>query len=95
MDTNILEEDWGGKIEKFLLDAYYLGERAILRGKKGGKAVIIPPEDLDFLEKVENLLNGACYSGERVILKGKDGCKVAIVSLEDLELLEGLESIEV
>jgi len=94
MESVVLEEDCEGKIEKLLTGAYYSGERTILRGRKGGKAALVSPEDLDFLEKVECLLNGACYSGERVILRGKEGNKVAMVPLEDLSLLEEFEREE-
>jgi len=89
MNTTAVEE-YEGKIEKLLKEAYYSGARTILRGKEGGKAALVSPEDLDFLEKVEGLLDRASYSGERVILHGKEGSKVAMVSLEDLDLLEKL-----
>ena len=91
MNAVVLEEDYESKMENLLREAYYSGARTVLRGKKGGKAALVSPEDLDFLEKVEGLLNGACYSGERVILQGKEGNKVAMVSLEDLNLLEEFE----
>ncbi len=88
MDTVILEQDYEGKIEQLLREAYYSGARSVLRGKKGGKAALVSPEDLEFLEKVESFVNDSCYSGERVVLQGKEGSKVAMVSLEDLNLLE-------
>lgn len=91
MNAIALEEDYEGKIENLLREAYYSGARTILRGKKGGKAALVSPEDLDFLEKVEGFLSGACYSGERIVLQGKEGSKVAMVSLEDLKLLEEFE----
>lgn len=94
MSAILLEEDYEGKIEDLLREAYYSGARAVLKGKKGGKAALVSPEDLDFLEKVEGFLSGACYSGERVVLQGKEGNKVAMVSLEDLNLLEEFERKE-
>lgn len=90
MESVVLEEDCGGKMEHLLTKAYYSGERVRLTGKKGGKGVLVSLEDFDFLEKIEALLNGACYSGQRLVLKGKEGNQVGIVSLEDLELLEKL-----
>ncbi|NGX50952.1 MAG: hypothetical protein K1060chlam2_00805 [Chlamydiae bacterium] len=87
-----LGEGWEGKVENLLREAYYEGERSVIRGRKGSKAILVSPEDLDFLEKIETLLDEACYSGERIILKGTEGSKVAIVPLEDLELLEEYEA---
>lgn len=83
-----LENNYEERIENLLRETYYSGIRRVLRGKRGDKAALISPEDLEFLEKVENLLNESSYSGERVILQGKEGNKVAMVSLEDLDLLE-------
>lgn len=94
MQAITLEEDIEEKMSTLLKNAYYAGKRAILRGKKGGKAALVPPEDLDFLEKVEGFVHGACYAGERVILQGKEGSQVAMVSLEDLQILEDLERKE-
>ena len=91
MSTAILEKDWGGEVEKLLSNTYYSGTRLVLRGKNGGKAVLVSAEDLDFLEKVEKLLSGACHEGERIVLTGKEGAQVAIVPLEDLGVLEELE----
>lgn len=90
MESVVLEEDFEGEMENLLTKAYYSGERVRLTGKKGGRGVLVSPEDFDFLEKIEALLNGACYSGERVVLKSKEGSKVGVVPLEDLELLEKL-----
>ncbi|MDJ0651983.1 MAG: hypothetical protein QNJ27_03120 [Simkaniaceae bacterium] len=56
MITAILEKGWGGEVEKLLSNTYYSGTRLVLRGKNGGKAVLVSAEDLDFLEKVEKLL---------------------------------------
>lgn len=94
MSTAILEKDWGGEVEKLLSNTYYSGTRLVLRGKNGGKAVLVSAEDLDFLEKVERLLSGACHEGERIVLTGKEGAQVAIVPLEDLGVLEELEKEE-
>ncbi|MCB1073298.1 MAG: hypothetical protein KDK96_09400 [Chlamydiia bacterium] len=94
MSTAILEKDWGGEVEKLLSNTYYSGTRLVLRGKNGGKAVLVSAEDLDFLEKVEKLLSGACHEGERIVLTGKEGAQVAIVPLEDLGVLEELEKEE-
>ena len=91
MSTAILEKDWGGEVEKLLSNTYYSGTRLVLRGKNGGKAVLVSAEDLDFLEKVEKLLSGVCHEGERIVLTGKEGAQVAIVPLEDLGVLEELE----
>ena len=94
MSTAILEKDWGGEVEELLSNTYYSGTRLVLRGKNGGKAVLVSAEDLDFLEKVEKLLSGACHEGERIVLTGKEGAQVAIVPLEDLGVLEELEKEE-
>ncbi len=95
MNAVVLEEDYESKIESLVREAYYSGARAVLKGKKGGKAALVPQEDLDFLEKVEGFLSGACYSGERIVLQGKEGNKVAMVSIEDLNLLEEFERKDV
>lgn len=94
MHAAVLEKDWGGEVERLLSNTYYSGTRVVLRGKNGGKAVLVSAEDLDFLEKVEKLLSGACHSGERIVLTGKEGTQVAIVPLEDLGVLEELEKKE-
>ena len=91
MHAAVLEKDWGGEVEKLLSHTYYSGTRVVLRGKNGGKAVLVSAEDLDFLEKIEKLLSGACHEGERVVLTGKEGGQVGVVPLEDLGVLEELE----
>ncbi|MCB1106730.1 MAG: hypothetical protein KDK76_01375 [Chlamydiia bacterium] len=49
----ITEENWEGKVEDFLKEAYFSGERIILKGKEGVEAALVPIEDLEVLEEID------------------------------------------
>ncbi|MCB1082688.1 MAG: hypothetical protein KDK61_00105 [Simkania sp.] len=53
MHITVEENDWEGKVEDFLKEAYFSGERIILKGKKGVEAALVPVEDLEVLEEID------------------------------------------
>ncbi|MCB9092681.1 MAG: hypothetical protein AB7H48_01495 [Parachlamydiales bacterium] len=48
-----LEKNWEGKLEQYLKEACFSGERIILEGEEGIKAALVPIEDLEVLEEIE------------------------------------------
>ena len=53
MKSVVLGEDWEGKVEKLLREAWYSGERDVLKNTNGEKAAIVPLEDLELLEALD------------------------------------------
>ena len=53
MYKGIEEANWDGKVEDYLKEAYFSGERIVLHGKEGVKAAIVPMEDLEVLEEID------------------------------------------
>jgi|JI102314A2RNA_FD_contig_31_4453345_length_534_multi_1_in_0_out_0_1 hypothetical protein len=47
------KENWEGKVEEFLKEVYFSGERIVLEGKEGVKAALVPLEDLEILEEID------------------------------------------
>jgi hypothetical protein len=53
MNTIKLMDSKKEKLEKVLAEAYYSGERFVIKGKEGSLAAIVPMEDLAVLEEID------------------------------------------
>ena len=49
-----LEKNWEGKLEEYLKEAFFSGERIMLEEKERVKAALVPLEDLEVLEEIED-----------------------------------------
>ena len=55
MKTKVVRGFQKENLEKCLHEAWYAGERFIVKGKEGDLAAIVPMEDLAVLEQIESL----------------------------------------
>ena len=58
MSNEVLLDPASEQLKKLTCEAYYSGERIILRGEEGSVAVIVPLEDLALLEEMEGEKHG-------------------------------------